>query len=60
MARKTDSVASGGSYKVAKGSARTGGAKAPPKQVKKSKMRSSLAGWQDSRPENSDRNQSAR
>lgn len=52
------------SYSAAKGSARIGkkrtGDGSAPDQVKKSKMRTSLAGWMDSRPENSDRNQSAR
>jgi hypothetical protein len=57
--RKTDGTTHGGSYKRAKGSASVG-SKGAPKQVKKSKMRTNLAGWMDSRPENSDRNQSAR
>ncbi len=48
------------SYKGAKGAAHTGGAKKAPDQYGKSKMTTSLQGWQDSRPENSDRNQSAK
>ena len=63
--RKTDMVTSGGSYRKAKGSAGIsshpkGASSASAKQVRRSNKRMGLAGWMDTRPENSDRNQSAK
>ena len=61
MAKKMSPVdMTNASYSPAKGSAKTGGAKMAPYQPGKAKMTTTLPGWMDSRPANSDRNQSAK